>query len=456
MLKPTHGDQVRRLDAHALLAERLRRALIDPDAEEVARLLKLFRERRRARRPPQAGREGDPRYNRRYEALNEAYRTSSASRPGSTRRSGSRAAHRPAADLDQPDRATLGGPARGAARAGAVSPRRRAAVRAPHAPRHHRPARPAARRLRAPRPDLQPARAAARGSCSCSGRRPTTASSSRTRRTSAGATAASADLIPLLGDGLLTIDGDFHRRSRRIMLPAFHRERIAAALGDDGRPRSSARSRRGGPATGRPVRVGAGAGAARRDAGAVRARPRPPGRRDRTRRASSSARSATTGATYWLQVLRGPRTPWAALTDARRRLDGLIFAEIARRRRSGERGEDLLSLLLDADRRGRRAARDRHVRDEVMTLLFAGHDTTTATVAFLFRELALQPDVAGGSPMSWRARGAPACRADGRRPAAARLALDETLRLYPPAWIGPRRAVRPSSSRASRCPTARP
>ena len=37
------------------------------------------------------------------------------------------------------------------------------------------------------------------------------------------------DLIPLLGDGLLTIDGEFHRRSRKAMLPVFHRERIAAA-----------------------------------------------------------------------------------------------------------------------------------------------------------------------------------------------------------------------------------
>ncbi|HET8639068.1 MAG TPA: cytochrome P450, partial [Solirubrobacterales bacterium] len=37
------------------------------------------------------------------------------------------------------------------------------------------------------------------------------------------------DLIPLLGDGLLTIDGPYHRRARRIMLPAFHRERIAAS-----------------------------------------------------------------------------------------------------------------------------------------------------------------------------------------------------------------------------------
>src|ERR1700730_11591469 len=38
------------------------------------------------------------------------------------------------------------------------------------------------------------------------------------------------DLIGLMGDGLLTIDGDFHRRSRRIMLPAFHREHIAASV----------------------------------------------------------------------------------------------------------------------------------------------------------------------------------------------------------------------------------
>ena len=41
------------------------------------------------------------------------------------------------------------------------------------------------------------------------------------------------DLIPLLGDGLLTTDGDYHRRARRIMLPAFHREQIAAATGRD-------------------------------------------------------------------------------------------------------------------------------------------------------------------------------------------------------------------------------
>src|SRR5204862_8187131 len=38
------------------------------------------------------------------------------------------------------------------------------------------------------------------------------------------------DLIGLMGDGLLTIDGDFHRRSRRIMLPTFHHDHILASV----------------------------------------------------------------------------------------------------------------------------------------------------------------------------------------------------------------------------------
>jgi cytochrome P450 len=86
---------------------------------------------------------------------------------------------------------------------------------------------------------------------------------------------------------------------------------------------------------------------------------------------------------------------------------------------------------------------DDQIRDQVLTLLFAGHDTTTSTVAFLFYELARRPD--------WAERlGAERERvAPGRDPTAAELfgempelsaAVDETLRLYPPAWIGPRRA----------------
>jgi cytochrome P450 len=82
------------------------------------------------------------------------------------------------------------------------------------------------------------------------------------------------------------------------------------------------------------------------------------------------------------------------------------------------------------------------VRDEVMTMLFAGHDTTTSTVAFLFHELAHRPDVAGEIAGELAAAGPLDARALMAGPPALDRALDETLRLYPPAWIGPRRAVR--------------
>ena len=164
--------------------------------------------------------------------------------------------------------------------------------------------------------------------------------------------------------------------------------------------------------------LGARPRAAGGDAGAVRLRPRRAARGTRPAREFERALGFY-GREYWLQVLRGPGTPWQAQVDARGRLDRLIYAEIAQRRRSGSRGDDVLSLLLDAP------FSDRHVRDHVMTLLFAGHDTTTATIAFLFYELARHPEIAA------------AVSGDD---ALLDQALDETLRLYPPAWIGPRRA----------------
>ena len=47
--------------------------------------------------------------------------------------------------------------------------------------------------------------------------------------TSPGATGRLGDLFSLIGDGLLTTDGDYHDTSRAIMMPAFHRERVVSA-----------------------------------------------------------------------------------------------------------------------------------------------------------------------------------------------------------------------------------
>jgi cytochrome P450 len=219
------------------------------------------------------------------------------------------------------------------------------------------------------------------------------------------------DLIPLLGDGLLTVDGDFHKRSRRIMLPAFHRERIAGY-------RDAMAEEAGAAVEGwRDGEVVDVYRWARRLALRIAMRTLfgfdPDVRTGPLDPAHEFERALSFyGEDYFLQVLRGPRTPYARLVDAREKLDALVYAEIAERRRTGRRGEDVLSLLLETE------LGDRHIRDEVMTLLFAGHDTTTATISFLFWELAGRPD--------WDDMDT---------------ALEETLRLYPPAWIGPRRAV---------------
>jgi cytochrome P450 len=82
-----------------------------------------------------------------------------------------------------------------------------------------------------------------------------------------------------------------------------------------------------------------------------------------------------------------------------------------------------------------------------MTLMFAGHDTTTSTVAFMFYELAHHPEIvarllaeqdaelAGGVPS--------AAQLMSGELAELEMVFDETLRKYPPAWVGPRRSVEP-------------
>ncbi len=152
------------------------------------------------------------------------------------------------------------------------------------------------------------------------------------------------------------------------------------------------------------------------------------------------------GTDYHLRLLRGPGSPWRRLLSAREVLDRIVYEEIAERRRHPDPDRlDVLSLLLAAGDRDEGGLSDQEVRDQVMTLIFAGHDTSTSTLSFLFYELARHPNVLA------RLQAEQDEKLGGSTPTPAQLlgelpylemVLDETLRLYPPAWIGPRRAVR--------------
>jgi len=146
------------------------------------------------------------------------------------------------------------------------------------------------------------------------------------------------------------------------------------------------------------------------------------------------------GTDYWTRMLRGPATPWARMRSATRALDTIVYAEISRRRRrGGGEDDDVLGLLLAAGE-----FTDRELRDHIVTLLFGGHDTTSSTLSFLLYELARHPDVLA------RVRAEQDRVLAGEPPIADALlgglpqldmALDETLRLYPPVWVSPRRAL---------------
>src|SRR5215208_2466993 len=140
------------------------------------------------------------------------------------------------------------------------------------------------------------------------------------------------DLIPLIGDGLLTIDGDHHRRARHIMLPAFHREAIAAAaeimleeadraledwrLGEVLDMYSWAREL----AMRIAMRALLGLDPDDGGKGALAAH--------HFERALSFY-----GIDYHLRLLRGPRSPWRRMVASRTVLDDIVFSEIAERRR---------------------------------------------------------------------------------------------------------------------------
>jgi cytochrome P450 len=253
------------------------------------------------------------------------------------------------------------------------------------------------------------------------------------------------DLIPLLGDGLLTIDDDYHDRARAIMLPAFHREQVevsTAAMTVEAEAAIAAL---------RPGEVVDVYDWTRNLAMRIAMRALLGLDPDEAGKGATAAEHFERalhffGIDYALRLLRGPGSPWRKLIASRRVLDQIVLGEIARRRAAPDSGRrDILSLLVEARGADGEGFTNGEIRDQLMTLMFAGHDTASSTVTFMLHELARHPEVAerlceeqdrvlGGAP--------PTIDQLERELPYLDMVMDEVLRLYPPAWIGPRRAVR--------------
>jgi cytochrome P450 len=88
----------------------------------------------------------------------------------------------------------------------------------------------------------------------------------------------------------------------------------------------------------------------------------------------------------------GGRGPWSRFLRARERLDTFIYREIHARRENGIRGDDILSSMLDAAYDDGSRMTDQEIRDQLVTLVFAAHETTGVALAWAFYWLARHPD----------------------------------------------------------------
>jgi cytochrome P450 len=238
-------------------------------------------------------------------------------------------------------------------------------------------------------------------------------------------------LEPVVGPAsLLLLDGPRHLRRRRLVLPPFHGERLQGYAGDIAQ---LARAELATWPVGAPfalepgmraitlaviIRVVFGIADGERAAALAELIPRllPDG-------AFSSL--------VLLPALRrdfGPWWPWRHFLAARAAVDALLYEEIARRREDPALAErpDVLSLLLQARDEDGAPLTDAELRDELMTLLLAGHETTATALAWAFELLHRHPDA--------HARAVEEARADGGRGPAPWLdaVAAETLRLRPP------------------------
>jgi cytochrome P450 len=253
----------------------------------------------------------------------------------------------------------------------------------------------------------------------------------------------------VLGNGLLTSEGDFWRRQRRIAQPAFHKERIAAF--GDVMVRAAEDTARAWTA------VAKSGGTLDVAAEMMRLTLRIAG--ETLLSSDVTGHAAVVGDAVSLllreanrRILQPIEVPLRVPTPNNRRvlrvlseLDAIVFRMIEdRRRMTGGRPSDLLTMLMEArDEETGEGMTDKQLRDEVLTIFLAGHETTANALSWTFYLLSLHPEVA---------RRTSAELADvlgGRAPQVADLGrlvyttavLKEAMRLFPPAWIVGRRAV---------------
>ena len=248
-----------------------------------------------------------------------------------------------------------------------------------------------------------------------------------------------------LGEGLLTSEGELHLRQRRMMQPAFHRQRVAgygATMVQYG-VRMRERWRDG-------ATLDMSEEMARLTLAIV-------GKTLFDADVESDAKDVGRALATTLLMFRRLTLPFSELLDklplpsnrrfqeSREYLDSIIYRIIEERRASGEDRGDLLSMLLQAhDVEGDGSGMsDRQLRDEALTIFLAGHETTANALTWTWYLLSQHAEVEAQlhAELDTVLNGMLPTVEDLPRLSYTEMVLSESMRLYPPAWLLGRIAI---------------
>jgi cytochrome P450 len=200
-------------------------------------------------------------------------------------------------------------------------------------------------------------------------------------------------LEPVVGQGsLLLLDGPRHLRERKLLLPPFHGERMHR-YGEVMREltvNEIARWPLGTPFSLHPSMQAITLDVILRTVFGVEGR-----EMDEVRAAITTFTNGfcSVNMVPSLRVSLGPRSPWGRFLSDRERVDGLLYQAIRARRAEAAQRDDVMSLLLSARYEDGAAMTERELRDELMTLLAAGHETSATALPWVFDFLARNPEI---------------------------------------------------------------
>jgi cytochrome P450 len=240
----------------------------------------------------------------------------------------------------------------------------------------------------------------------------------------------------LLGNGLLTSEGDFWRRQRRLAQPAFHRQRIGAygevMVDYTTRLTSSWREGEVRDIHREMMRLTLEIVVKTLFNADVS------GDADKVARVLEKIVQpfASQATLKWILDNRLPTPTHRRFNQAASEIDEIVYRIIGERRSSGLDEGDLLSMLLAAHDEDGSQMTDRQLRDEVMTIFLAGHETTALTLSWVWYLLSKHPET------ERRFHDELDAVLNGRLPTVADLPLlkftemiaKESMRLYPPAY----------------------